>query len=892
MKKFNFLSRALKSKALSGFSLVELSVVILVVSFLLVEWVSLISGSAINNKAAITNYRTKVIYSAIKSFVAQNKRLPCPAPINESKSTSTSYGTEGSCNAGSGIYVSENLVYGMVPIATLGLGKEIAEDGYGAKFVYVVDKIFATTVDGSAFKDNEGSIAIKKYTKLGNNHVEGNEEQHAVIAIISYGQNQSGSVLANSTEISNNSSDADEFDNSLSTVDGDIIFQTSRSSVFDDLVFFKNKNDFLIDSQTYFLKESNVGAATSNSVGVVESDSLNSSCLLREFGMIERMIEQGSDVKACDANNNFVGQISYTCIDKKLSIHSTTCACKAGYAGSNCDNCQSGYTMINGVCHKKCSIQGIEGIRSRVVDAGSGISVACDAEGYSSSKAITYTCLNGDFSYTGSCGSCAAGYSLYNGQCQPNCNISVVGVKSRPPVNSGFGELSCDDVGYNSSDSVTYACTNGVFAIVNGTSCNICEDGYTYYNNSCQSNCTFKILGLIETSVKPGASILKCDSASHFVGEVEYSCGAGEPRFSSNGSCSCEAEYSLFSEKCRKQCSINIAGSSLKTANYGSSGLAPCDQSSRYEGSFPYDCDAEGKQISGTCKCQAGYAGTNCASCASGYSLVGGLCQKQCAVNIKGSTTKIVDYGVANISCNAFGYSGLTTSYNCQNGNTITGTCNCATGYGGTDCNICSTGYSMVDGSCQKQCKFSYVGVSNTIVDAGSGNASCDQIGYAGTISYTCSGGNFSSTQKCYCNSDAGYEMYNGTCQKACILNNVTGVLNGAIVLEGKVTKKCDAPNYSTTDSVSGTCKDKVFTVDAASGVCDSCDANSNFYQSQCYKKCTLNAGGGYTRSVNYAGGKRQNVVCPYYMTGGPVYYVCGSNGSITFQSGACKAIN
>ena len=324
--------------------------------------------------------------------------------------------------------------------------------------------------------------------------------------------------------MSSASSDADEVDNSLSSVDANIIFQSSRSRVFDDMVFFKNKNDFLIDSQAYFLKESNVVAADSNTVTAPGSGSGSSpsSCyLVGRTGVTDRMVDKGSDVIACDAAN-FSGQLSYTCSESKLTITSSTCACATGYTGTACDSCKSGYNMVEGVCHKKCLVQGIEGINSVTVDTGSS-TLSCDAVGYNPSDSISYTCLNGEFTYTGSCGSCATGYSRYNGECQPNCETgSVTGIVSRT-VNAGFGELNCNVTGYSPADSISYTCIGGVFSITGSTSCNICDDGYNYFNSLCQGPCDISIVGVTKTSVSAGTSTLNCDKPN-FTGTINYTC--------------------------------------------------------------------------------------------------------------------------------------------------------------------------------------------------------------------------------------------------------------------------------------------------------------------------------------------------------------------------------
>ena len=134
-----------------AFSLIELSVVITILSVVAVGILSISVGGVSNNKAKATNDRMSLIYSALGEYVLVNKRLPCPASIKEVKS-SINYGVEGtasgSCTAGIGVYSSTaatNLVYGMVPVKTLGLNNILGEDGYENKIAYIVDKSYTST---------------------------------------------------------------------------------------------------------------------------------------------------------------------------------------------------------------------------------------------------------------------------------------------------------------------------------------------------------------------------------------------------------------------------------------------------------------------------------------------------------------------------------------------------------------------------------------------------------------------------------------------------------------------------------------------------------------------------------------------------------------------------
>lgn len=243
-----------------AFTLIELSIVILIISVLISGGLQF-SMNAINNaKIKITKDRMGEIYKALGSFLLVNKMLPCPASITDLKSSST-YGNAGSCSTtnDSGVYVSTNtsalnLNYGMVPIKALGLSSEMAEDGFGNKFAYVVDRRFA--VESGYSSNAYGSINIKENQGGGDQTVipvtGATFSDGGIFVIISYGQNQLGAFPANSSIKNSCSSDTKEQDNDLSDTtspnfDNNFFSIAKNSDSFDDIVFYKSRNLFLLD---------------------------------------------------------------------------------------------------------------------------------------------------------------------------------------------------------------------------------------------------------------------------------------------------------------------------------------------------------------------------------------------------------------------------------------------------------------------------------------------------------------------------------------------------------------------------------------------------------------------------------------------------------------------
>ncbi len=232
-----------------AYSLIELSIVILIISILISGALTVFSGSANNKKITLTKTRIDEIYKALGGFLLANGRLPCPASIIAIKSTDATYGTEGTaagnCAAGGGVYVSSNLVYGLVPVKTLGLPNEYAEDGFESKIAYIVEKNFTSS---STFKNASATATMTLNELLGG--VNQTITNDAILALVSYGANKSGAFNANATVKNSRSSDNSEMENDLddsNSFNKSLVFNTSDSDVFDDIVFYKTRNSLVSD---------------------------------------------------------------------------------------------------------------------------------------------------------------------------------------------------------------------------------------------------------------------------------------------------------------------------------------------------------------------------------------------------------------------------------------------------------------------------------------------------------------------------------------------------------------------------------------------------------------------------------------------------------------------
>lgn len=249
-----------------AYTLIELSIVIIVIATLLTGGLMASVNFINNSKISSNNKKIDTIYKALENYLIVNKKLPCPAPITDTKN-STSYGDDNSVAgvcASSGVYSSTtatNLVYGMIPVKDLKLPEDIAEDAYGNKFGYIVHKHY--TIESSApYSDSTSFGTTADSTLITIKEINGSADKtnvtNAIFAIISYGQNKYGAFNANSSTQNSVSADTYEAFNDVTPVssntanfNGTLYSSSAVSENFDDLIFYKTRNALIADSKAF-----------------------------------------------------------------------------------------------------------------------------------------------------------------------------------------------------------------------------------------------------------------------------------------------------------------------------------------------------------------------------------------------------------------------------------------------------------------------------------------------------------------------------------------------------------------------------------------------------------------------------------------------------------------
>jgi prepilin-type N-terminal cleavage/methylation domain-containing protein len=138
-----------------GFTLVELTVVLVIIGLLAGSLLAISTASMSNQRGEVTRAKLKAIDAALVSFVAINKRLPCPAN-----------GTLASDNALAGLEVfgtqdnpCVNQSGGVVPWKVLGFSASDIEDGWGTRITYRLDPYLARNgAMDMSFCDPAGTI--------------------------------------------------------------------------------------------------------------------------------------------------------------------------------------------------------------------------------------------------------------------------------------------------------------------------------------------------------------------------------------------------------------------------------------------------------------------------------------------------------------------------------------------------------------------------------------------------------------------------------------------------------------------------------------------------------------------------------------------------------------
>lgn len=209
----------------AGFSLLEVSVALIVVGIMASIGLPMLSSQIQSSKFSKTHANQEYVMTSLASYLQRNKCLPGAA---DPKARGENYG-----KAMPPVYGRAAHSIGIVPFQTLGIAERYAKDGFGNYMTYAVKPHFAKSerINVSDVANGEAINLIKYIQGQAHQHLQSETDAIAVV-LISHGQKGHGAYLVNGEQISVPSSNIDEAINANSNLQ------------FVDKPYSVNQNDY------------------------------------------------------------------------------------------------------------------------------------------------------------------------------------------------------------------------------------------------------------------------------------------------------------------------------------------------------------------------------------------------------------------------------------------------------------------------------------------------------------------------------------------------------------------------------------------------------------------------------------------------------------------------
>lgn len=192
----------------SGFSLIELSILIAILSVVLTSILTSRVTKQETQRTALTQTRMKEIHKAITQYYFTNGYLPCAASRLTDATTTAALGAAVDCSLTTAIAGTQRIdttatneyqmIQGALPSRTLGIPDDMMLDGWGNRFTYIVTRRLA--IDKATF-DAYNSLQTTNYTEIrdnANNLLYGStNKQVTAYLLISHGVDGRGAYNVN-----------------------------------------------------------------------------------------------------------------------------------------------------------------------------------------------------------------------------------------------------------------------------------------------------------------------------------------------------------------------------------------------------------------------------------------------------------------------------------------------------------------------------------------------------------------------------------------------------------------------------------------------------------------------------------------------------------------------
>ncbi|HEV2611814.1 MAG TPA: type II secretion system protein [Noviherbaspirillum sp.] len=243
--------RVPSSKA--GFTLIEMAIVVLIVSIMMTLGVATLSAQLESTAVASTKKRQEAIRDALVAYLAKNRRLPCPDNPAANAPNVAFDGIEDRAAASvAGPPPTPNTTtacssaFGVVPYATLGISRELAQDGWSNLFSYQVSTApYNWTLNASFSAGSQGGITVNTRNAAGTlTAFTGN----AVVVLASHGKTALGAYTVGGTR-NTLPVGVDEVENS----NGNVTYvtrdfsnsETATGGTFDDILLVLQPSDLI-----------------------------------------------------------------------------------------------------------------------------------------------------------------------------------------------------------------------------------------------------------------------------------------------------------------------------------------------------------------------------------------------------------------------------------------------------------------------------------------------------------------------------------------------------------------------------------------------------------------------------------------------------------------------
>lgn len=229
----------------SGFSLLELAIVLVVIGLMTTVFVTAGGGTQASECNTKTTEQLRQIQRYVQGYVASNGRLPRPALVTLGSSQGE-FGKEVASLPNADLVDTGTVLIGSLPHVTLGLPQEFGSDCWGKKFTYAVTKSLTSSDPATGYTPSAGGIIMRTGTRAAPQDLMTNGSY----IVISHGPDQVGGTplsAADSTPRWCNLADGTEIDRENCDASNNVFFDgfPNKGDVaannFDDLIIFESK---------------------------------------------------------------------------------------------------------------------------------------------------------------------------------------------------------------------------------------------------------------------------------------------------------------------------------------------------------------------------------------------------------------------------------------------------------------------------------------------------------------------------------------------------------------------------------------------------------------------------------------------------------------------------